>query len=122
MITVFEYPKRRSEFEAFIADNPVNYVWADGAVMRVLTGDDIPKPAPAQCDDLQFRLALAQLGLLDAVKSHVSASDAFVQSWWDKTRVFKADNPMLMQEATKMGMASRLPEVIALAQTMPSNA
>lgn len=122
MITAFDYPKKQADFEAFIAANPDNHLLIDGAVMRVYTGADIPAKPVACCDDLQFRLALAQLGLLDAVKAHVASADAFVQAWWEKTRVFKADNPMLIEQATAMGVAGQLVAVIELAATMPSNA
>lgn len=43
MIAVFAYPAERAEAEQFIADSQPCYVWHDGPVMRVYTGDDIPQ-------------------------------------------------------------------------------
>jgi hypothetical protein len=45
MITVFDYPKKVVQFEAFVAENQPCHIWHDGTVMRVFTGDDMPQEA-----------------------------------------------------------------------------
>jgi len=40
MKKAFEYPAKRAAFEKFVSENEGCFVWHDGAVMRVFTGDD----------------------------------------------------------------------------------
>lgn len=42
MICEFNYPKHRDIFEKYIDENPHNFLWHDGQIMRVYTDDDIP--------------------------------------------------------------------------------
>lgn len=119
MKTLFAYPAQKSELAEFKAANPVHKLVHSGAVVVVLTGDDIPAPPVQKCDKLQFRLALAYCGLTDQVRAHVENSDAFVQAWFEATEIFRSDNPMLLSEAENMGLADQLPAVFAVAKTMP---
>lgn len=119
MITIFEYPTQRKELNQFLADNQPNAVKYAGLRVIVLTGEDIPQAQPVRCDALQFRLALASLGLRGAVDTYLQTADPFKKAWWETARIFKSDNPMLLEVSEDMGLSGQLPTIFTVANTMP---
>jgi len=121
MKTEFSYPSQREELAAFKAAYPEHVVIRSGSKMIVLTGSDIPPAQVQKCDDLQFHLALAAMGIADQVKTYVASQDAFAQSWFSLSKTFRSDNPMLLQHAAAMGLSDQIPQLFAVAKTMPKN-
>jgi len=46
--------------------------------------------------DLQLRLALAQMGLLDAVEAYVAAASVEVKIWWERATNIERHNAMVI--------------------------
>jgi hypothetical protein len=58
---------------------------------------------PYQVDDLQFRLALNQLGLRDSVESYVSGASQDVKDYWDRATTFRRDHPLVVGAGVALG-------------------
>ncbi len=119
MISEFSYPEQEKKFKKFIAENPVNFIWRDGCVMRVYTGIDIPKPELYDVSDLQIRLALNKSGLRDGVELYVSQADQDTKDWWDRATKFERNNPMVLSAAAALGVTdAQLDNLWLLAATL----
>ncbi|MBM3552154.1 MAG: hypothetical protein FJX45_10380 [Alphaproteobacteria bacterium] len=55
------------------------------------------------CTDLQFRLALNQLGLREAVEAYVATAAQDVRDWWERATMIHANNAMLINAAISLG-------------------
>lgn len=120
MITVFDYPQQREQFEAFIAANPQHHVWHDGAVMRVYTGEDLPvEPVPAVVTPRQIRLALNQIGLRQTVEQAVAAGSQDLKDWWEYALDIERNNALVVGMAQQLGITEQqLDDLFKLAATL----
>lgn len=120
MITVFEYPKKRAEFESFLAANPDHCLKIDGAVMRVYTGDDIPaKPVPDRVTPRQIRLALTAAGLRTTVEQAVAAGNQDLKDWWEYALDIERNNALIVSMSEQLGMTSeQVDDLFKLAATL----
>lgn len=62
-----------------------------------------PTDPVLSCTDLQFRLALNQIGLREAVEAYVATASQDVRDWWERATTIHANNPMLIATATALG-------------------
>lgn len=120
MIKIFNYPKQRAQYEAYIAENPVNHIWHDGAVMRVYTGDDIPAPEkPAAITPRQIRLALNQLGLRSTVDNAVKLADQDLKDWWEYSLEIDRNHPQVLAMCYQLGITDeQADDLFSLAATL----
>lgn len=120
MITVFDYPEQREQFEAFIAANPQHRIWHDGAVMRVYTGDDLPvEPAVNSVTPRQIRLALNQTGLRSTVEQAVAGGSQDLKDWWEYALDIERDNALVVGMAAQLGITEQqLDDLFRLAATL----
>jgi hypothetical protein len=54
------------------------------------------------CTDLQFRLAINQLGLRDTVETYVAEASQDVKDWWERATIIRADNELLLAAASAL--------------------
>ncbi len=107
MIKSFEYPAKKSEFEAFVATNPDNQIWHDGAVMRVYTGDDIPvSAAVSSVSPRQIRLALTAAGLRATVETAVKSGSQDLKDWWEYALEIERHHPMIEAMGAQLGQTT----------------
>ena len=91
-------------------------------------GKTFTKPAPtpaAGCDDLQFRLALSQLGLRTEVELFIANAntDQAIKDWWDRSTFIERSNPLLLACAGMLDPPKTqddIDAVIALGLTFPA--
>jgi len=120
MITVFEYPKKRAEFEAFLAANPVHQLHVNGGEMMVLTGDDMPIVlVPDRVTPRQIRLALNASGLRPTVESAVAAGNQDLKDWWEYALDIERNNALIVSMSEQLGMTSeQVDDLFKLAATL----
>ena len=120
MITEFEYPAEREQFEAFIAANPDHVLEIDGAVMRVLTGADKPVVlVPPTVTPRQIRLALNATGLRATVESAVAAGSQDLKDWWEYALDIERNHPLIAGMAAQLGISDQqLDDLFRLAATL----
>lgn len=108
MIAVFEYPKKRAEFEAFVAENTPCHIWHDGAVMRVYTGDDMPvERVPESVTPWQIRKAInATPGMRAQVEALLSAPETSldVKDGWLVATEWRRHDPVLLAMTAAIGL------------------
>lgn len=86
-------------------------------------GQSFSKPVPivvvpAQVNDLQFRLALNELGLRTSVEYAISSSDQDTKDMWQFSRSIERANPKINAVAEALGVPSdRLDSIFILADT-----
>jgi len=106
MIKTFDYPQQQAELEAYIADNPDHYIHVDGAVIRVLTGEDIPpKPVADKVSPRQIRLALTAAGLRATVENAVKAGSQDLKDWWEYALEIERHHPMIESMGAQLGQS-----------------
>lgn len=85
------------------------------APVRVFLGDAMPEPS---IDNLQIRLALNDLNLLETVDAAVAASPIEIQIWWAESLKFLKSDPMVQEMATQLKVdVERLDGIWALGAT-----
>ena len=120
MITEFEYPAEREQFEAFIAANPDHVLEIDGKWMRVLTGADKPAlPVPESVTPRQIRLALNASGFRQTVEQAVAAGSQDLRDWWEYALDIERNHQLIESMATQLGIAEQqLDDLFRLAATL----
>jgi hypothetical protein len=85
------------------------HIWADGDVYRVYTDEDIPEvsAAPIRLNAAQMRLALNAEGLLGTVETMIAAGSKELQIYWEYSRNFESDHPLVVEMATQLGQDIR---------------
>lgn len=120
MITTFEYPEQAAEFDAFVAANQPCHVWHDVAVMRVMTGDDMPvADVVTSVTPRQIRLALNAAGLRATVENAVKAGNQDIKDWWEYALEIERNHPLIVGMAAQLGITEQqLDELFTLAVTL----
>lgn len=78
-----------------------------------------PADAVLSCTDLQFRLALNQLGLRESVEAYAATASQDVRDWWERATTIHADNAMLIEAASALGKTQAdIDAVISLGKTL----
>lgn len=92
--------------------------------IRPYTPDEIAaieeqaNPVPTAVTPRQFRLALNQLSLREAVEAAVAASDQDTKDTWEFATEVRRDNPELNAMAEALGLSpSQLDDIFILANT-----
>ena len=107
MITEFEYPEKRSEFEAFIAENKPNHIRHDcpNGVMIVYTGSDIPpQPVPEVVSKRQMWEELIDRGMLEAAKAAAHADGPIMENYFLVSNEYERSHPKTVEAITLFGM------------------
>lgn len=72
-----------------------------GSPIRVICGEAVAAAVPT-LNNVQIRLALEEMGMLDTVKEAVSASNEKTKIWWEESLIFKRDNQMVLDLAAAL--------------------
>lgn len=96
----------------------VNGVWMRDWIVRDLTDAEKLSRIP-EVTDLQFRLALNQLGLRAAADTYINGASQDVKDWWDRALRFQFNNPMLQAAMAALGKTQAdLEQLFKLANTL----
>lgn len=80
----------------------LNDVWVLGWSVRDMTDQERIVSIP-EVSDLQFRLALNNLGLREAADAYINSANQDVKDWWDRALRFQYTNSMLQAAMVAMG-------------------
>ena len=102
-----------------IGDLPADFAISDYSyVSGVLQKTQIVASPPDFVSDLQFRLALNELGLRTATENYIASADQDVKDWWDRALTIERSNKFLQQAQKALGKTQEeFDDVIRLAAT-----
>lgn len=102
-----------------------NWVPAEGAAIGDAYADGgftpstTPGPVPETVSPLQFRRALRQAGLYDAVAAYVATQDADTQDAWEYAVTIARTDPLVAQAAAGLGQSDdEVDDLFRLAATL----
>lgn len=75
-------------------------LYSDGSITR----PQIVVPVPEEVTDLQARLALIAAGHIATVEAVVTQADAATRAWFDRSRTWRRDSPMIAALAPAIGL------------------
>ena len=74
-----------------------------GRIIKV-EDDGVPEPVPATITALQARLALAQMGALEAVEAFIEKAGGAAKIVWEYATVIERNSPLVEGAAAALGM------------------
>jgi hypothetical protein len=78
--------------------------WYVDATSEPTEAEVLAMVAPIQdVTDLQFRLALNQIGLRASVETYVAAASQDVKDYWDRATTFRRDHPLVVGAGVALG-------------------
>jgi hypothetical protein len=114
-------PQFNSDTQVCVQGNQpiyLNDAWVIEWTVRDLTDAERIAKMPT-VTDLQFRLALNQLGLREAADTYINSASQDVKDWWDRALNFQFTNPMLQAAMTALGKTQNdLEQLFKLAKTL----
>lgn len=78
---------------------------ANSPVKIKFLGQPDVEPVPS---DLQFRLALSEFNIREAVEGYVAQGDQSLKDWYDRTPIFEKNDPRIVQAIADMKMPAEL--------------
>lgn len=78
---------------------------ANSPVKIKFLGQPDVEPAPS---DLQFRLALSEFGIREAVEAYVAQGDQTLKDWYDRTPIFEKTDPRIVQAIADLEIPTAL--------------